>query len=68
MNRMQDRQKCVFLQDMIDPRILDFIGEHHVLTVACVSRGSTDGVPELRASIRQASGPPKNCAANVAPL
>lgn len=47
MNRMQDRQKCVFLQDMIDPRILDFIGEHHVLTVACVSRGSTDGVPEL---------------------
>ena len=23
---------------MIDSRILDFIGEHHVLTVACVSR------------------------------
>ena len=23
---------------MIDQRILDFIGEHHVLTVACVSR------------------------------
>ncbi len=32
---------------MIDPRILDFIGEHHVLTVACASRGSADGVPEL---------------------
>lgn len=47
MNRMQDRQKCVFLQGMIDSRILDFIGEHHVLTVACASRGSADGVPEL---------------------
>lgn len=32
---------------MIDSRILDFIGEHHVLTVACASRGSADGAPEL---------------------
>ena len=35
---MQDRQICVFLQCMIDQRILDFIAEHHVLTVACASK------------------------------
>ena len=35
---MQDRQICVFLQRMIDQRILDFIAEHHVLTVACASK------------------------------
>ena len=33
----QGRKKCVILQSMIDQRILDFIAEHHVLTVACVA-------------------------------
>ena len=32
---------------MIDSRILDFIGEHHVLTVACASRSGADAAAEL---------------------
>lgn len=28
---------------MIDQRIVDFIGEHHVLTVACVAAGAATG-------------------------
>ena len=41
----QGRKKCVILQRMIDQRILDFIGEHHVLTVASAAKAA-DGVPE----------------------
>ena len=36
----QDKEKSVLLQSMMDQRILDFIGEHHVLTVACVSQAA----------------------------
>ena len=32
---------------MIDSRILDFIGEHHVMTVACASPQGAEGVQEL---------------------
>ena len=35
---------------MIDQRILDFIGEHHVLTVACVATGVSTGEAGLPAS------------------
>ena len=32
---------------MIDSRILDFIGEHHVMTIACASPQGAEGAQEL---------------------
>ncbi|MBR6869944.1 MAG: pyridoxamine 5'-phosphate oxidase family protein [Bacteroidales bacterium] len=32
---------------MIDKRILDFIGEHHVMTVACAAPGAAPDLPQL---------------------